>query len=328
MEEPTPNARAKTPRQASPKPPSASRLPNPARSARSQANAAQPKVTSSGEPKKAKKTVAATTTARRGTAARALPGQEQQPPAAKPATSKAAKAPQVDAPATPATTTAPEKLGIAPIIEQLEIALPEGAIRLDRPQAAHTAIPEPVKPKQNAAPRKDVGSAPERFARAAVRDLGPAARDFVTRTRDRYPSAAPAALARLATLAMVRDARRVATATSTGGTIGAVATSVVLARHQVRTVLTIAAAYGVDPTAEERVGEVLDLLRVPRLTEPTRATLGNLARVVAAVAVRRAAAKLVPFGGAVASAIHGGRSTSDVAARAMERYGRPSGPRR
>jgi hypothetical protein len=127
---------------------------------------------------------------------------------------------------------------------------------------------------------------------------------------------------------LIRDARRLGAAAASAALTGAVVASAVVARAQARLVLTIAAAYGFDPAAEDRVREVLTLLRVPRLSEPTRASLAHLARMVTSIAARRAAARVVPFGSAVAAAIQAGRGTADVAQRAIERYGRLSGPAR
>ena len=175
----------------------------------------------------------------------------------------------------------------------------------------------------------DPGHAAEHAAREAVRRLGPEARDWVTRVSARYPAAAPDGLARLAATEWVRTARRQGAASGAAGVLGSVAATGVLARAQARLVLTIAAAYGFDPTAPQRARDLLDVLRVPRLTQPTTAALRNAGRVVAQFAARRVAARVMPFGGAragatigaaVAGATIGARSTRDVADRAMAHY--------
>lgn len=161
----------------------------------------------------------------------------------------------------------------------------------------------------------DPGFAPEHVARMAVRRLGPQSAEWVASMRERYPEATDEALARLATAELTRAARR-------AGAAGAVGALLAVAVVQARLVLTIAAVYGEDPTAEERVRDLLTLLRVPRLTEPTRPALTHVAAIAGGVAVRRAASRIIRLGGAVAGAVQGARSTHDVADRAMEHYRR------
>jgi hypothetical protein len=103
--------------------------------------------------------------------------------------------------------------------------------------------------------------------------------------------------------------------------LGSLAMTGVLAHAEARMVLTIAAAYGLDPTDEEDRGtELLRLLRVPRLTQPTTDALRNSGRIVAALAARRVAARLVPFGAVLAGAVQGVASSNDVAMRALAYY--------
>jgi hypothetical protein len=166
----------------------------------------------------------------------------------------------------------------------------------------------------------DPGYAAEHLAREAVRRLGPNARDWAAQTRRRYPDATAHGLARLAVTGHVRTARRHGAGALLGGATGAVAAAAVLARTQASLVLTVAAAYGVDPTAEARAREILDLLRVPRLTQPGLVATLNGGRLVGGVALRRLAARALPFGAAVVGAIHSGRSTEAVALRAVQAY--------
>ena len=84
--------------------------------------------------------------------------------------------------------------------------------------------------------------------------------------------------------------------------------------------LTIAGAYGLDPTDSERGAELLRLLRVPRLTQPTMDALRSTARIVASIATRGVAARLMPFGAAVAGAVQGRSGTEAVAIRAIDYY--------
>jgi hypothetical protein len=164
----------------------------------------------------------------------------------------------------------------------------------------------------------DPGFAPEHIVREAIRSLGPQAHQWVERTRQRYPDASPDALARLAAEEHVRTARSQAVANTT--ILGSMAEVGLLARTHASLVLTIAAVYGADPTADDRIPDLLQLLPIPRLTQPSLDAAGRVARVVGAVAVRRVAARIVPFGAAVAGFIHSGRTTQDVAVRSIDRY--------
>jgi hypothetical protein len=164
----------------------------------------------------------------------------------------------------------------------------------------------------------DPGFAAEHLAADAVRRFGPEARDWVDRMRARYPDARPDALARLAVAEHTRLGRQQALAS--GSPLGAVVGLGQLGRTQASLVLTVAAVYGVDPVAPERGEDLLAVLRVPRLTEPGRAAVGHVGRLVAAWAVRRLAARLVPFGATVASVIHSGMSTDNLGRRAITRF--------
>ena len=168
----------------------------------------------------------------------------------------------------------------------------------------------------------DPALAPEHLARQAVRQLGPQAREWVDRTRERYPRARPDALARLATQEHIRIARRQAMANTTA--LGAWAEVGLLGRTQARLVLTIAAAYGADPMAEDRVQDLMELLPIPRLMQAPFAAAAAVGRLLGAVAVRRVGAQLMPFGAAVTGAIHSGRTTQDLATRAINRFRPPS----
>jgi hypothetical protein len=181
--------------------------------------------------------------------------------------------------------------------------------------ATPVASPQPPRAPLWARVVVDPGFTAEHLAREAVGRLGPSAKDWVDRTRARYPGARPDALARLAVAEQVRAARL--QAMTIAGSLANVGT---LARTHARLILTVAAAYGVDPTAEARVVDLLELLPVPRLTQPTLAAAGNVGRVMGAIAVRRIAARVVPFGASIAGAIHSGRTTEDIARRAVDRF--------
>jgi hypothetical protein len=165
----------------------------------------------------------------------------------------------------------------------------------------------------------DPGFAPEHVAREAVARIGPAALDWAATMRARYPRATPDGLARLA----ARDSvARAAGLSGLGGMFGAVVGASALSYGQARLVLHIAAAYGFDPTSEERVKELLRLLRVPRLTEPTGAAVVEVGRVVSGWAVRRVARRLGRGAAPLIGAYLGAWSSTDLADRATAHYRR------
>ncbi len=168
----------------------------------------------------------------------------------------------------------------------------------------------------------DPGFAAEHAAREMVDRLGPSVRDWLRRASHRYPTASPDGLARLAVMDAVRLARRQGVASGAGGVLGTTTAGALLVHSHARLVLTIAAAYGFDPTARERAHDLLVVLRVPRLTQPAPAALRNAGRFVASFAVRRAAAHLMPFGAAIAGATIGARGTRAVADRATAHFRR------
>lgn len=162
--------------------------------------------------------------------------------------------------------------------------------------------------------------APDQAAREAVRRLGPAAGDWVARMRARYPDASADGLARLAILHCVQQARRTGAAAGAGGASGGFAGAGALAYAQAGLVLRVAAAYGLDPTSDERAAELLVLMRVPHRDEPLRTTVTHLARMLATMGVWQAAARMMPFGRVVAGAVVGTRTTADAGARAVAHY--------
>lgn len=180
------------------------------------------------------------------------------------------------------------------------------------------AAPEP----EFAAPARThrLENAAERAIRTVLRSGGPQAADWVARARDRYPRATPEALARLAVLHFENRIRRDGLISGSGGAVGAVLGVCDLARTQAQLVLHVAAAYGLDPCAPQRHADVVALLRVPRFTEPDLTPARDAGRFLGGYALRRAAAKLIPFGGSLAGAALARRETADLAARAAQRY--------
>jgi hypothetical protein len=199
------------------------------------------------------------------------------------------------------------------------IAEADGAAEVDR-QTLVKQTDEPAKAPLWAMIVADPGFTSEHAAREAVRRAGGDARDWVAWVRARYPGVGADAIARLAAQHYATIARRHGAGTAAAGLAGSVAGVGDLARIQARLVLTVAAAYGADPTSMDRARELLELMRIPRLTQPTLAAVRNGGRLFGAVLLRRVAAALVPLGGAIAGAVHGGRSTDDLAMRAVERY--------
>ncbi len=167
---------------------------------------------------------------------------------------------------------------------------------------------------------REPGRGTERLAAAAVRQLGPEAAQWVASTKDWYPRATPDGLARLASRHFTKVARREGVANGAAGLLGSLAATGVLARTHARLVLHIAAAYGLDPLGPERARDLVELLRIPRRSEPARAAIANSGRLIAPVLVRLASARLVPFGAAITEAVHGGRSTADLTVRAMRYF--------
>jgi hypothetical protein len=166
----------------------------------------------------------------------------------------------------------------------------------------------------------DPGYAAEHAARQVVRRLGPSAREWVLRTTARYPGASPDALARLAAVEASRSGWRRAAGSAVAGGLGSLATTGFLAHSRTRLVLTIAGAYGFDPADDDRAIDVLTLLRVPRLTQRTTAALRNAGRIMAGIATRGVAARMLPFGAALAAAVQATTGVDDVALRAQAYY--------
>jgi hypothetical protein len=108
----------------------------------------------------------------------------------------------------------------------------------------------------------DPGHAPELLALAAVQIIGPRAEEWVRRIREQYPTATDDAIARLAMKQFTRFG-------SVSGIFGAVAGSYApialvgaAALTHAELILHVAAAYGLDPTAEQRATDLLVLTRV------------------------------------------------------------------
>ncbi|MFC3737686.1 hypothetical protein [Paractinoplanes deccanensis] len=110
----------------------------------------------------------------------------------------------------------------------------------------------------------DPARAPELLAIAAVQTLGPRAQEWAARMRDAYPTATPAALARLATRQFTRFGSLTSVLGAIAGSYAPVALLGAAALTDAELTLHIAAAYGLDPTDEERAADLLVIARVHR----------------------------------------------------------------
>jgi hypothetical protein len=189
------------------------------------------------------------------------------------------------------------------------------------------------------------GFAPELLALAAVRALGPRARDWARWHRDAYPAATSDGLARLATRRFVRLARAGGATAALAGAFAPVAELAAALWAQAGLVLHLAAAYGRNPADPERAVELLVLTGVHPDAAAARAALasaqaatGAIERpwpAVAAGARRlaaplgapaggwlavRLAARLVPGAGVLAGVAVGSAAAERLAARAIAAY--------
>ncbi|WP_229399268.1 EcsC family protein [Micromonospora okii] len=188
------------------------------------------------------------------------------------------------------------------------------------------------------------GFAPELLALAAVRTLGPDAREWARRHRAAYPEATADGLARLATRRYVRLARAGGATAALAGAFAPVAELAAALWAQAGLVLHLAAAYGRDPADPERAVELLVLTGVhpdqadaraalaaaeaaagavdqpwPRVVEGAR----RLAAPLGAWLGVRWAARLVPGAAVLAGAAGGSAAAERLAARAVATYRPP-----
>ncbi|MEH1128926.1 EcsC family protein [Micromonospora sp. CPCC 206061] len=196
--------------------------------------------------------------------------------------------------------------------------------------------------------RSDPQYAPEHLALEAVRRLGPQARAWADRARAERPGVDADALAQQAIRKFVKLARLSGAVSGAAGLPGAVVDVGVLAWTQARMVLHVAAAYGVDPTHNDRAIDLLVLQKVHKAAQTARLALGvaagreragalfgraamPLARTVASLGVKlaqmagvRAAkrlfAKLIPGAGIILGTWANSSATTDLARRAQAMY--------
>lgn len=119
------------------------------------------------------------------------------------------------------------------------------------------------------------GHAAELLALAAVRTIGPQARDWAAEMRANYPAATADGLARLATRRFVRLAGAGGAVSTALGLLTPVAELTAMAWAQAALVLHMAAAYGRDPLDAERAVDLLVLVGMHPSPEVARAALAE-----------------------------------------------------
>ncbi len=188
------------------------------------------------------------------------------------------------------------------------------------------------------------GHAGELLTLAAVETLGPRARDWAAQMHATYPSAAPDALARLATMRSTQVSAAAGMLAATTGAYAPLVEYTFVAWVQAALVLRVAAAHGVDPTDPERAIDLLVLLRLHSSRESARAALdaavgehgGGLLRAhplegiwrlatplaarVGGWAALRTAARLLPGAAILVAALTDAAATDLLAARAIAYY--------
>ncbi|WP_144118523.1 EcsC family protein [Catellatospora sichuanensis] len=206
--------------------------------------------------------------------------------------------------------------------------------------------------------KADPQYAPEHLALEAVTRIGPQAAAWVARMRTMYPNMHPDGLAQLAVKRFRRHARFTGAVSGSVGLPGAIADLATLAWTQSRLVLHLAAVYGVDPTHPDRATDLLVLQRVHKATEAARLALGvaqgregvgaalakgvgttasrapvgralgrlswKLAQMAGMRAVRKVAAKAIPFAAIVFGAWANSSTVNDLASRTINLYRPPA----
>ncbi len=197
--------------------------------------------------------------------------------------------------------------------------------------------------------KADPQYAPEHLALEAVRLLGPEAQRWAERIRDERPEITADGLAELAVRRFVNLGRLSGAVAGATGLPGAIVDVGVLAWTQSRMALHIAAAYGLDPTSQDRATDLLVLQRVHKAAETARIALGvaagrerasrlfapaggqplsgvilklggKLAQMAGVHAAQRMFAKMVPGVGIVLGSWVNAAATKELARRARTLY--------
>ena len=184
----------------------------------------------------------------------------------------------------------------------------------------------------------DPGHAPELLALAAVQSIGPRAKEWAKRTREAYPHATDAALARLAADQFTRFSSPSSIVGTLAGAYAPVSLIATTALTHARVILHVAAAYGIDPTDEARAADLLVLTRVHASREDADTALAatgqgaagksRIARMVATNAagwvVVRLVSRYIPGTRLLAAALVNRSSARAMAERANRYYSQAS----
>ncbi|MCO8275383.1 hypothetical protein M1L60_32850 [Actinoplanes sp. TRM 88003] len=120
--------------------------------------------------------------------------------------------------------------------------------------------------------------APEHLALAAVEIIGPRAQQWAAATSADYPTAGPAALARLAGRQFTRFGALTSVFGAVSGSYAAIALLAGRALTDAELVLHLAAAYGLDPTDPRRAVDLLVITGVHETAAEAEAALKAAAR--------------------------------------------------
>jgi len=188
--------------------------------------------------------------------------------------------------ATPAAKAQPAPTeGNAPSERQTQVATTSPAAEPPaQPGPVVPTLPRPAAPATDpvSAPARtevwagiiaDPAHSPELFAVAATQTIGPRAIQWARRTRAAYPTATPAAVARLAELQFTRFGSVSSLLAAVAGSYAPVALLGAAAFTHAELALHIAAAYGFDPTDRARAADLLVLTRVHAEREDAEAAL-------------------------------------------------------
>ncbi|MFF5082084.1 hypothetical protein ACFY36_33975 [Actinoplanes sp. NPDC000266] len=165
-------------------------------------------------------------------------------------------------PQEPAATVWKEPAG--PVREEALAPRSEAPAPVEQSAARDMAVTKPAAERTDpwAGLIADPARAPELLAIAAVQTLGPRAREWADRTREAYPAAGTDALVRLATRQFTRLGSLTGIVGAVAGAYAPVALLGAAAFTDAELSLHIAAAYGLDPTDEERAADLLVIGRV------------------------------------------------------------------
>ncbi|MBU2663442.1 hypothetical protein KOI35_07990 [Actinoplanes bogorensis] len=117
---------------------------------------------------------------------------------------------------------------------------------------------------------------PELLALAAVETIGPRAREWAATTRATYPTATPAALARLATRQFTQFSAYASVFGALAGSYASIALVATRTLTDAELVLHLAAAYGEDPTDPRRAVDLLVISQVHETAADAEAALATI----------------------------------------------------